>query len=71
MRNRINLSKFFLKQRALDGAIVREKHLTGRDLFSRKRLALIVELSELANEMPESFKFWSNKQNNYEKALNW
>src|SRR5690606_35097166 len=24
---------------------------------------------ELANELPEVFKFWSNKKNNYQKAL--
>lgn len=65
----MRLDKYFNYQRELDGVIVREKHLTGRELFSEKRLALMVEIAELANEFPETFKFWSNKRNNYEKAL--
>lgn len=65
----MNLSKCFELQRKLDAVIVKEKHLTGHDLFSRKRLALITELAELANEFPEAFKFWSNKKNQYDKAL--
>lgn len=69
MSKKINLSQFFKMQKALDDEIIKEKHLTGRDLYSKKRLALMVELAEMANEMPESFKFWSNKQNNYENAL--
>lgn len=65
----MNLKKYFEKQRKLDAVIVNTKHLTGRDLFSKKRLAIIVELGELANEFPETFKFWSNKKNQYDKAL--
>ena len=65
----MNLSKYFVLQRKLDATIVREKHLSGRDLFSRKRLALITEIAETANEFPEIFKFWSNKKNQYDKAL--
>ena len=41
----------------------------GEDRLEKKILALQVELGELANELPEVFKFWSNKKNNYEKAL--
>lgn len=65
----MSLAKFFEAQKALDTEIIKEKHLTGQDLYSKKRLALLVELSELANEMPKSFKYWSKKENNYEKAL--
>ena len=43
--------------------------MQGQDLLDEKVLALKVELGELANELPEVFKFWSNKKNNYEKAL--
>lgn len=63
------LQKYFSFQRELDDRIIQEKHLTGRDLFSRKRLALMVEIAELANEFPETFKFWANKKNRYDKAL--
>lgn len=38
-------------------------------MLDKKILAFQVELGELANELPEVFKFWSNKKNNYEKAL--
>jgi dimeric dUTPase (all-alpha-NTP-PPase superfamily) len=65
----MNLQKYFSHQRQLDDLIIREKHLTGRDLFSRKRLALMVEIAELANEFPETFKFWAYKKNQYDKAL--
>ena len=65
----MRLQKYFSYQRQLDDVITHEKHLTGRDLFSQKRLALMVEIAELANEFPETFKFWANKKNQYEKAL--
>src|SRR5690625_822307 len=53
----------------LDGHIVKEKGLEGQDLLDKKILALQVELGELANELPETFKFWSDKKNNCERAL--
>lgn len=65
----MKLTKFYDAQRILDEKINIEKNLIGRDLFSKKRLALIVELAELANELKENFKFWSNKKNDYDKAL--
>lgn len=65
----MKLTKFYDAQRILDAKITQEKNLVGRDLFSKKRLALIVELAELANEVKENFKFWSNKKNDYDKAL--
>lgn len=65
----MKLTKFYDAQRILDEKINTEKKLVGRDLFSKKRLALIVELAELANELKENFKFWSNKKNDYDEAL--
>ena len=65
----MNLQKLFEAQKKLDDHIRKEKGLEGQDLLDKKILALQVELSELANELPEVFKFWSNKKNNYKKAL--
>lgn len=65
----MNLTKLFETQKLLDERIVKEKGLEGIDLLPRKILALQVELGELANELPTVFKFWSDKKNNYEKAL--
>ena len=65
----MNLSKLFKIQKQLDDRIVKEKGLEGQDLLDKKILALQVKLGELANELPEVFKFWSNKKNNYEKTL--
>ena len=65
----MNLSKLFETQKLLDNRIVDEHNLHGQDLLPKKILSLQVELAELAQELPEVFKFWSNKKNNYEKAL--
>jgi dimeric dUTPase (all-alpha-NTP-PPase superfamily) len=65
----MNLNKLFEIQAKLDKEIIKKKGLEGQDLLHMKILALQVELGELANELPEVFKFWSNKKNNYEKAL--
>ena len=65
----INLEKLFETQKLLDKRIVDEHKLQGQDLLPKKILALQVELGELVNELPEIFKFWSHKKNNYEKAL--
>ena len=65
----MNLSILFNVQKELDDRILMEKGLTGVDLLPKKILSLQVELGELANELPEVFKFWSKKKNNYEKAL--
>lgn len=57
-------------QAQLDARIEREHpRQEGEDRLAKKILALQVELGELANELPEVFKFWSNKKNNYKKAL--
>ncbi|MGJ9460091.1 dUTP diphosphatase [Oceanobacillus sp. CF4.6] len=65
----MNLPKLFEIQAGLNYHIEKEKGLEGQDLIPQKILALQVELGELANELPEAFKFWSNKENNYDKAL--
>lgn len=65
----MKLQKYFSYQSEIDDRIIHEKHLMGRDLFSKNRIALMVEIAELANEFPETFKYWSNKKNQYKKAL--
>ncbi|WMJ80146.1 dUTP diphosphatase [Clostridium sp. MB40-C1] len=56
----MNFNKLFELQRNLDQRINTEKNLQNKSLFSKKVLALQVEVSELANET-RCFKFWSNK----------
>jgi dimeric dUTPase (all-alpha-NTP-PPase superfamily) len=66
----LNLNELFELQAKLDAHIEKEHpRQPGEDRLAEKILALKVELGELANELPEVFKFWSNKKNNYEKAL--
>jgi dimeric dUTPase (all-alpha-NTP-PPase superfamily) len=66
----LNLNELFEIQAKLDAHIEKEHpRQPGEDRLAEKILALQVELGELANELPEVFKFWSNKKNNYEKAL--
>jgi dimeric dUTPase (all-alpha-NTP-PPase superfamily) len=66
----MNLQKLFEMQRQLDERIEKEHpRQEDEDRLAKKILALRVELGELANELPEMFKFWSNKKNNYENAL--
>src|SRR5699024_6234025 len=65
----MNLQPLFETQAILDKRIVEKKGLQGQDLLDKKILSLQVELGELVNELPEVFKFWSNKKNNYKKAL--
>lgn len=56
----MKLQKLFQMQRALDRHIEEKHQLENEDLFTRKVLALLVELGELANET-RCFKFWSIK----------
>lgn len=51
--------QLFEKQRQLDRFIEENQHVQ-KDVFTEKGLALLVELSELANET-RCFKFWSKK----------
>ncbi|MFF2755153.1 dUTP diphosphatase [Psychrobacillus sp. NPDC058041] len=55
----MNLEKLFTMQEALDQYIQSNKQVE-EDVFIKKGLALLVELSELANET-RCFKFWSEK----------
>lgn len=55
----MNLEKLFTMQEALDKYIQLNKRVE-EDVFNKKGLALLVELSELANET-RCFKFWSDK----------
>ena len=65
----MDFKQLFETQWKLDFKIKNEKELWGIDLLEDKILALNVELGELSNELPEESKFWSNKRNDYEKAL--
>ena len=51
--------QLFEKQRQLD-RFIEENQYVQKDVFAEKGLALLVELSELANET-RCFKFWSTK----------
>ena len=66
----MQLKELFEIQAGLDIHIEKE-HPTkdGEERLYKKILALHVEFGELANELPEVFKFWSNKKNNRKKAL--
>ncbi|TWT04624.1 dUTP diphosphatase [Planomicrobium sp. CPCC 101079] len=65
----MELSKLFEVQRVLDAEIEKKHPTEQRERITKKFVAIFVEAGELANELPEIFKFWSNKKNNYEKAL--
>lgn len=54
------LKEMFEAQMKLDSHIIEEHKLQGKDLFSNKVVAFVVELSECANEI-RFFKHWSNK----------
>lgn len=68
--NKMNLTDLFTIQKYLDDKI-EKKHpqLSGEDRGFKRTLALQVEFNEFLNELPELFKFWSFKKNNYQKAL--
>lgn len=55
----MELTTLFKMQRELDAYIQKNQYVT-EDVFQEKGLALLVELSELANET-RCFKFWSTK----------
>ena len=54
----MNFNKLCEMQQVLDNLIIKEHGLEGNDLEDNKILALLVELSELANET-RCFKHWS------------
>lgn len=53
--------KLFDMQETLDNRIIQNHNLCSESLFSKKILALNVEIGELANET-RCFKYWSNKK---------
>ncbi|PAD69915.1 hypothetical protein CHH83_05775 [Bacillus sp. 7586-K] len=66
----MNIKKLFEMQKVLDERIEQEHPVkVGENRFSKKILALQIEIGELANELPEIFKFWANKKNKPDKAL--
>ncbi|MFS3928473.1 dUTP diphosphatase [Priestia flexa] len=64
----MNLKSLFNMQRQLDQHIETSHNLQNEDLVSRKLLALLVELGELANET-RCFKFWSLKPSADKKII--
>ncbi len=56
----INLKELYFLQKNLDEEIANNHHVTYESTFSRRLLALIVEIGELSNET-RCFKYWSNK----------
>ncbi|MEG0124046.1 MAG: dUTP diphosphatase [Malacoplasma sp.] len=62
-------TKIIQLQKDLDETLKTTHMYDDSDVFLKKKLALIVELSELANEV-KVFKYWSvNKNIDHEKAL--
>ena len=57
---RIDLSALYSEQSGLDARIHAQNHVDYPVTMSRRVLALLVELGELANET-RTFKFWSTK----------
>lgn len=56
-------------QKKLDKKLIKTHSFSEKDIFLKKKLALVVEISELANEI-KVFKYWSlNKEMSYEKAI--
>ncbi len=64
----MNMEKLFTMQHELDRYIEEEHNLKGTHLFEQKILALLVEISELANET-RCFKFWSKKGPSAQKVI--
>lgn len=64
----IDLTKIFEEQAELDKKIHEKHHVSYRTVNRELKLALIVELAELANEI-RSFKFWSTKKQMNRKAV--
>jgi dimeric dUTPase (all-alpha-NTP-PPase superfamily) len=64
----MQLKKLFQMQMALDTHIQEKHGLQNDDLFTRKVLALLVEVGELANET-RCFKFWSVKPSSPQNVI--
>ena len=57
----MNLYKMAMMQIELDKHITNKHNLHNKDLYTKRKVALLVELGELANEL-RFFKFWSEDQ---------
>lgn len=66
---KLNWQELRKKQAQLDEPIMINAGLKEHEVIDKRILSLLVELGELANELPEVFKYWSNKKNNYSAAL--
>lgn len=65
----MNWFKIIELQKELDKKLIETHSFNEECVFFKKKLALVVEISELANEI-KVFKYWSlNKEINYEKAI--
>lgn len=58
--SKINLEKLYHEQASLDALIASNHQINYETTFTRRLLAFMVELGELANET-RCFKYWSNK----------
>ncbi|MDR2636474.1 MAG: dUTP diphosphatase [Mycoplasmataceae bacterium] len=56
----INLNEIIIKQDELDREILLNSNTNYSDTFNERKLAILVELGELSNEI-RSFKYWSVK----------
>lgn len=65
----LNWKELRVRQAELDRPIMVNAAMTDGEVIQERQLALKVELGELANELPQVFKYWSNKKNNYDKAI--
>lgn len=63
----MNLLVLYDKQKALDEHIFLTKNHTRENTLGARILAATIELAEIANEV-RSFKFWSNKGLDFDKA---
>lgn len=65
----MNLLNMYNAQRQLDEHIEQEHpRQLGEDRLLKKKIALLVEIGEMANEW-RGFKFWTHKQMNRQKTL--
>lgn len=56
-------------QRDLDSYIGKTKGINMEEHVEDRNRALIVEFNEFINEVPQFFKYWSNKKMDWDKAL--
>ncbi|KHE73172.1 dUTP diphosphatase [Halobacillus sp. BBL2006] len=62
-----NWKKVWDAQKTFDERVISE--LNVKPTIANRCAAFRIEIGELANELPEIFKWWSHKKNNLEKAL--